>query len=104
MKLVLPLALVAALALTPLALGGTTSPVRDCGDIAFTPNSDDMASGVAAKGVTCKYARGFVRAAEGTPGARFRGFSCTRTARDTALPSWRHRCTEGGRLIRWIKT
>ena len=104
MKLILPLALTALLALAPAASAGTTGSLRDCGDVAFTPNSDDMGSDIAARGVTCKVARGFVRAAKGRPGARFRGYACTVKNLDTALPSKRYRCTDGGKLIRWTKT
>ena len=108
MKHILPLALLAVLAISSIAVAGgggsTAAAARDCGQIAFTPNSDDMASDITAKGVSCKTARAFVRAADGAPGKRFRGFTCTKRALDTALPSWRYRCVKDGKVIRWTKT
>jgi hypothetical protein len=106
-KHLLPIALLTLLALAPAtagAQGGATGTYRECGQIAFTPNSDDMAADITAKGVTCKVAREFVRAAKGRPGARLRGYSCTKKELDTALPSWRYRCVKDGKVIRWTKT
>ena len=102
MKWILPLALlVAAVALAPATAGAAA---RDCGEIAFTPHSDDIAGDIRAEGVSCKTARRFIRAVDGDAPKRFRGYRCTRKDLDTALPSWRYRCTDGGKLIRWIKT
>src|SRR5687767_10056479 len=104
MKLTLLLALaVLALAPSAIAADGTTA-TRDCGEVAFTPDSDDMASDVAARCVSCRYARGSVRAAKGRPGKSFRGYACTKKPLDTALPPWRYRCVQDGELIRWVKT
>ncbi len=101
MKYLLPIALLAVLALAPGAVAGTA---KSCGTMAFTPNSDDMASKITAEGVSCKAAREVVRAAKGRPGTRFRGYRCTKKELDTALPSWRYRCTDGDKRIRWTKT
>lgn len=102
MKFILPLILALLVAALPPAAGATT--VRDCGKIAFTPNSDDIASEITARGVTCRTARRFVRAVGGHAPKRYRGYACTKRARDTALASWRYRCVDGGRRISWVKT
>ena len=102
MKWILPLTLLlAAVALAPPTAGGA---VRNCGHIAFTPNSDDIATRIRAEGVTCRTARRFVRAVDGHAPRRFRGYRCTRKELDTALTQWRYRCTDGGKLIRWVKS
>ncbi len=102
MKWILPLALVlAAVAFAPPATG---ADVRRCGEIAFTPHSDDIAGDIRAEGVSCRTARRFIRAVGGNAPRRARGYRCTRKDLDTALPSWRYRCTDGGKLIRWIKS
>ena len=102
MKWILPLVvLVAAVALNPAFASGA---VRDCGEIAFTPHSDDIAGDIRAEGVTCKTARAFIRAVDGNAPKRFRGYRCTRKDPGTALPSRRYRCTNDGKVIRWVKT
>ena len=102
MKWILPLTiLLAAVALTPASADGA---VRKCGYIAFTPNSDDIASRIRAEGVTCRTARRFIRAVDGNAPRRFRGYRCTRRELDTALTQYRYRCTDGGKLISWIKS
>lgn len=75
---------------------------RTCAQVAFTPNSDDVASGIRARGLTCGLARDFVRDSEGRPGARFRGFRCTaESVQDATMPYVRYRCTGAGDVIRW---
>ena len=76
---------------------------RSCGQVAFTPNSDDMAASIRATGLTCGLARDFVRDSKGRPGDRFRGFRCRRTAVDNpdGLPYTRYRCVGDGDVIRW---
>jgi len=96
--------LVAALAAaTPPAVAHTPKPVtRSCGQVNFTPNSDDLAANVQATGLTCGLARDFVRDSRGRPGASFRGFRCTRTpGPPDSLPYTRFRCTGAGDVIRW---
>ena len=80
---------------------GAQPETRRCGQIGFTPNSDDVASRIRATGLTCGLARDFVRDSEGRPGARFRGFACTSTAVDATLPYRRYRCTGAGDVITW---
>ena len=95
--------LVAAAVLVPLAGAPSAAAAsRACKQVNFTPNSDDLATGIRASGVTCRYARDFVRDSGGRPGRRYRGFTCTRAkVEDEALPYTRYRCTRPGDLIRW---
>ena len=105
MKWIFPLTLtLATFALAALVPAASSGAVRDCGEIAFTPNSDDLASEIRAESVSCRTARRFIRAVDGNAPRRFRGYRCTRKNLDTALPARRYRCTDGGKLIRWIKT
>lgn len=98
---------IAVLALLPLpaATAGGESPqttVRKCKPVPFTPNSDDAASAIRARGLTCGLARDFIRDSEGRPGARFRGFRCAATAVDgDFLPYTAYRCRGAGDVIRW---
>jgi hypothetical protein len=78
------------------------APSKRCSDVPFTPNSDDVAANVRATRVTCRTARSFIRASQGHPARRHRGFTCTRTRVDGAtLPHTRYRCVRGAKLIRW---
>ena len=88
-----------AAAVAPATAGEPTT--RSCGQVNFTPNSDDVAAAIRATGLTCGLARDFVRDSEGRPGRRFRGFTCTSTAVDAELPYRRYRCTGAGDVIRW---
>ena len=92
---------VAVIAAMPAAAGAHTVPTRSCGQVGFTPNSDDAASSIRATGLTCELARDFIRDSKGRPGARFRGFACSSTAVDAALPYRRYRCSGAGDVIRW---
>ena len=76
---------------------------RSCGQIGFTPDSDDVAANIRATGLTCGLARDFVRDSEGRPGDTFRGFRCRRTAvaNPQGLPYTRYRCVGAGDVIRW---
>ena len=76
---------------------------RACGQVAFTPDSEDMAARIRATGLTCGLARDFVRDSSGRPGERFRGFRCrsTRVDNPETLPYTRYRCVGAGDVIRW---
>ncbi len=100
-------ALVTALAAL-LALGGATaSPAQAavamtrCADVAFTPNSEDMAASIRTKNVSCRYARDFIRDSNGRPGARFRRFTCERRSIEPSdgLPYLRFQCVRGAQAI-----
>lgn len=90
-------------AATLAACGDESGPgFRNCADVGFTPQSDDIAVHIRARNVACADARAFVRDSEGRPGDAFRGFTCTRRviAADE-LPHTNWRCTEGDRVVRW---
>ena len=88
-----------------LSLGGASTAsaaTRSCAQVNFTPNSDDLASNIRVSGVSCRYARDFIKDSEGRPGRRYRGFRCTRAKVETdSLPYTRYRCERPGDLIRW---
>ena len=103
MRWTMAIVLVAAALVLPAQAGAQQGggETRRCGQIGFTPNSDDVATRIRATGLTCGLARDFVRDSEGRPGRRFRGFTCTSTAVEDALPYRRYRCTGAGGVIRW---
>ena len=76
---------------------------RSCRPVAFTPNSDDVASSVRVRAVSCRSARAFIRDSEGRPGRRFRGYRCTGRSYepDLGLAYTQYRCASGERVIRW---
>ena len=99
----IPAIAVAGLLAVPPAVGAHQPTTRACGQVAFTPNSDDVAARIRATGLTCGLARDFVRDSKGRPGDRFRGFRCTRSAVENpeGLPYTRYRCVGDGDVIRW---
>ena len=99
-----PPRLFAVMALTTSTPGSAAATTRGCADVDLTSNSDDLASSVRARGVTCRVARRLIRAADGRPGERFRGYRCTSKKLATELPARRYRCVSGDQLIRWVKT
>ncbi len=103
----LPMA-VATTALLVLLLLGPVAPAsahpvsKSCRHVAFTPNSDDMAAGIRARGVSCAFARDFIRGFDSAGGERFRGYTCTwRSVENDVLGHVRLRCTHGMRVIFW---
>ena len=99
----LTLLLIAAAAVLSLTgATGASAATRSCAQVNFTPNSDDLAGNIRVSGVTCKYARDFIKDSEGRPGKRYRGFTCTRAKVETdTLPYTRYRCERSGDLIKW---
>ncbi len=91
----------------------TDGAVR-CSNVGFTPNSDDVAGGIIAAGMTCSEAEALVR----TVGAQVRsvggptrvdadGFACVRTSQDDGargLPSSTFECTSGARRVTFDRT
>jgi hypothetical protein len=98
-------AVLTAAALSAVAAVPATgaSDFRSCRQVNFTPKSDDVAAGIRVKNVSCRYARRFIRASGGAPGADFRGFLCRSTSSDDPmeLAHTRYRCQRGPRVIRW---
>ncbi len=94
---------VAGLLGLPTAAMAHEPKTRSCGQIGFTPNSEDMAAKIRATGLTCGLARDFVRDSEGRPVERFRGLRCASTDVENpeGLPYTRYRCVGDGDVIRW---
>lgn len=93
-----------------LLAGGLPIPAgaaltRSCGQISFTPNSDDGIFRIRARGVGCVTARRVARAArslkivDGARRYRSRGFACRGAFDDEGLPTVRWRCTRGAAVI-----
>jgi hypothetical protein len=103
MKWIILLTLAAAV-LTALVAASPASAATEkrCTQVVFTPESEDVATKIRARGVTCGMARDFIRDSKGKPGTRYRGFACTSTLVESAeLPYTRYRCTADGDRIRW---
>lgn len=74
----------------------------DCGDVGFTPQSDNGAFAIQARGVDCATAREVAAGAEDRRGGAYqaRGFSCASTGSTGGpLPAIRYRCEGGGGVI-----
>ncbi len=97
------LALLLLLAAAAPAPAHAVAAAKRCASVPFTPNSDDIAANVRALGVSCRTARALIRASEGRPPARFRGFSCTRrpVEEGVEMPYTRVRCAKGTASVRW---
>lgn len=85
------------------------APVTACGDVAFTPQTDDGAFGIRASGTDCATARTVARATRdrdpGDPLAfTVAGFRCagTRTP-DAVLPGVDWRCRSGERVVTFTR-
>lgn len=76
---------------------------RSCEHVAFTPNSDDMAAGIRTTGVSCTFARDFIRDFDAAGTLRYRGYTCTARSVDPpdGLAHTRFRCTRGSQVISW---
>jgi hypothetical protein len=92
--------LIIAFALT--LAGAAPAHAKECAPVPFTPQSDDIAAEIRVAGVTCTFARRFVRDSAGRPPRSFRGFICARhRVEDATLAHTRYRCTRGAKLVRW---
>jgi hypothetical protein len=109
----LALALAALTLVLPL-LAAAPAPAltRSCGNVGFERNSDNVAWGIRATGVSCRTARAVARRSRnrgpsGRPGTRFSyralGFRCVGIEADTGLPSVPYRCRRGAARIRFDK-
>ena len=97
-------ALAALRAVAPAASAHSAAPVKRCASVPFTPASDDLAADIRATGVSCAFARKFVRDSNGRPARSYRGFTCARhrvSQREATLPHTRYRCTRASKTIRW---
>lgn len=88
-----------------------TQTTQRCGNVGFTPNSDDVASDIVATGLSCAEAEAVVRvvaaplSATGPARSEGAGFTCVLTGRSTeALESATYECTSGTRRITFRRT
>ena len=78
---------------------------KDCGVIVFTPQSDDGASSIMARNLSCNKARRIVRAINRGNERPF-GFTCTSRGHDPAnfIAHADIRCKRGSRVVTWART
>jgi hypothetical protein len=95
--------LLALLLFAPASADAAAPASKNCRPVAFTPNSDDLAAGIRATRVSCRFAREFIRAAGGGPPRSYRGFNCGRRHVDPGnrQAHTRYRCSRGARTIFW---
>lgn len=79
-----------------------------CGEIIFTPQSDDMALGIGTVGVSCTTARSMVRAADSVRGTwdqtkTVKGFECRYAYDDTGLSFLQYTCKSGRQMVSWSR-
>ena len=101
-------AAVATTALLVLALVGPVAPAsghhvwKKCQNVAFTPNSDNMAAYIRVRRISCSYARDFIRDFDAAPAHRYAGYRCTwRSVDADSLPYTRFRCDRYGQTMIW---
>lgn len=102
-------AAVATTALLVLALLGPVAPAsahhiwKKCQNVAFTPNSDDVAASIRVRKVPCSYARDFIRDFDAAPAERYAGYRCTWRFVDSGdhLAYTRFRCDRYGQTMVW---
>ena len=91
-----------------------TGTTAQCADIAFTPNSENMASDLVAFNMGCAEAEALVRkvgpqvrSVGGPARLEVDGFVCVRTAQDDGargIPSADFECTSGAKRVRFHRT
>jgi hypothetical protein len=76
---------------------------KACGFIVFTPQTDDGASAIMARNVSCTKARRIVRAIERGNERPF-GFRCKSRSHDFQLAHADVRCKKGSRVVTYART
>jgi hypothetical protein len=76
---------------------------KDCGFIVFTPQTDDGASSIMAKNLSCAKARRIVRAINRGNEKPF-GFTCKSRSHDFQLAHADVRCKRGSRVVTYART
>ncbi len=101
-------AVVATTAMLVLVLLGPVAPAsahhiwKKCQNVAFTPNSDDVAAYIRVRRVSCSFAREFIRDFDAAPAERYAGYRCTwRSVDSDVLPYTRFRCDRYGQTMVW---
>ena len=95
-------ALLVALLLGPVAPASAHHIWKRCQNVAFTPNSDDMAAYIRVRQVPCSFARDFIRDFDAPPAERYGGYACTwRSVDSDVLPYTRFRCDRGTQTMVW---
>ena len=90
----------------------TTQAASECQQVAFTPDSEDLASDIRAYGLSCEEAEAVVRTAGpsltavGGPDSReVNDFRCVRTsATQDPIPTATYECTSGPKRITFVRT
>lgn len=98
--------------LSPLGKSLKGNPdVTGCGDIGFTPNTDDMVGDIEAIGTDCKTAKAVARGIhsqdqsfEGNVEQDSEGFHCLGAFDEEGLPSYSYQCSNGKAVVRFILT
>ena len=103
------LSLAAAVALLAMSVAAPAGAhpknpgAKKCGYIVFTPQTDDAASYIRAKNVSCTRARRIVRAIDRGNERPF-NFSCTSRPHDSGLGHADVRCKRGSRIVSYVRT
>lgn len=89
------------------SIGYARARSRDCGNVAFEPQTDSGAGGIRARAVGCRAARGIARASEGETGKRYRavGFRCRgRVVEREQLEAVLFTCRREGAIVAFVRT
>jgi hypothetical protein len=102
------LAATVGLLLAPGAVASPTSDHRltvtgkDCGEVAFTPGTDDVAAGIRARRIGCDRVSRRIRRLHAR-GIEPNGFECREWVHEDGLTHTDHRCTSADRRFSWQK-
>jgi hypothetical protein len=103
-------AAVATTALLVVVLVGPVAPAsahhiwQRCQNVAFTPNSGDVAAYIRVRRVPCSYARDFIRDFDAAPAERYAGYVCKWRSVETEYTSGtRFRCDRSGQTMIWYR-
>lgn len=90
----------------------TTQVASECQQVAFTPDSEDVAADIRAYGLSCEEAEAVVRTAgptlsaqDGPASHEVNDFRCVRTsATQEPIPTATYECTSGSKRITFVRT
>jgi hypothetical protein len=88
------------------SIGYAKARSRDCGNVAFQPQTDSGAAGIRARFVSCGVARDIARASKDEPGKRFRaiGFSCRSRVFEREQDAEIVTCRREGAIVAFVRS
>jgi hypothetical protein len=88
------------------SIGYRRARSRNCGNVAFEPQTDSGAAGIRARFVGCRVARAIARASKGETGKRYRavGFSCRSRVFEREQDAEIVTCRREGAIVAFVRS